>query len=163
MDNPEVRDVTEHRERIVNELRVFGANYTEFTRKLATWLDLHSRDAAALVEILYAEDMGSPLSPARLSERISLSSGATTALLDRLERAGHIFRTREDIDRRIVTLHSGPKVHGNVAEFFGPLAEHVDSMLNKYTPDQLDQFEAFLNCFNTTMKTVLEKQNLGSK
>lgn len=163
MDNPETRDVTKHRELIVNELRLFGANYAELSRRFATWLKLHSTDAVALVEIFYAEDIGSPLSPARLSERISLSSGATTALLNRLEGAGHIFRTREDADRRIVTLHSGPKVHEYTAEFFGPLADHVDAMLRNYTPDQLNQFENFLNCFNNTMREVLEKQNLEPK
>lgn len=163
MDNPETRDVTEHREQIVNELRQFGANYAELSRRFATWLDLHSTDAIALVEIFYAEDIGSPLSPARLSERISLSSGATSALLNRLERAGHIFRTREAADRRIVTLHSGPKVHEYTAEFFGPLADHVDSMLRNYSTNQLDQYVTFLNRFNTTMRTVLEKQNQETK
>ncbi|WP_194542687.1 MarR family transcriptional regulator [Paenibacillus sp. JZ16] len=158
MDNPELRDVTEHREQIVNELRRFGANYAELSHRFATSLNLHSTDAIALIEIFYAEDIGSPLSPARLSERISLSSGATTALLNRLERAGHIYRTREATDRRMVTLHSGPNVQAHTAQFFGPLANHVDSMLREYTDLQLIQYVTFLNKFNSTMRLVLDEQ-----
>ena len=88
-------------DRVLTGLRSFGADYAEFTRRFAASLGLHTTDAAALVEILYAEDRGTPLSPARLAERIGLSSGATTALLNRLETAGYMAWG-------IVTLFSHP-------------------------------------------------------
>jgi DNA-binding MarR family transcriptional regulator len=136
-------------------LRAFGANYTEFTRRFAGWLDLHSSDAAALVEILYAEDKGTPLSPARLSERVSLSSGATTALVNRLEQAGHVVRTREHTDRRIVSLRSGPNIYKPATEFFGPFSTSLDAVMSGYPPELLRQFEAFLNHLCTTMDALL--------
>lgn len=99
-----VRDsVAEQRERLMESLRIYGGHYAEFGRRFAAWLDLHSTDATAVLEIAAAEERGTPLSPARLSERISLSTGATTALLNRLEAAEHITRTREHSDRRVVT------------------------------------------------------------
>ena len=90
----------------MEELQAYGANFTELSRRFAAWQGLHSTDAAALLEISAAENRGDPLSPARLGQRISLSSGATTALLNRLEAAGHLVRTREHSDRRVVTLHT---------------------------------------------------------
>lgn len=87
------------------------------------------------MEITAAEEKGTPLSPARLGERISLTSGATTALLNRLEKAGHIVRTRENADRRVVTLHSSAHVQDLADEFFGPLAVRLDAMMRSTRPN----------------------------
>ncbi len=103
------------------------------------FLGLHSTDAAALAEILYAEDKGTPMTPARPGERISLTSGATTTLLNRLERAEHVVRTRERTDRRVVTLRSSPRIVGPAREFFAPLGDALDAMLSQYSPELLGQ------------------------
>lgn len=151
-------DVNGYRERILMGLRMFGSNYTEFTRRFATSLGVHSTDATALMEIFYAEDMGNPLSPARLSERIGLTSGATTALLNRLEEAGYVVRSREHTDRRIVTLHSGPNVRTSGYAFFQPLTDHMTAMCAEYSSEQLQAIEEFLNHVHTTMNKVLAEQ-----
>lgn len=158
MGKPESGSLEVQRDRLMDGLRAFGANYTEFTQRFATWLGLHSTDAAALAEILYAEDKGAPLSPARLSERISLSSGATTALLNRLELAGHIVRTREHTDRRIVTLRSSPHVKPRAEEFFGPYAQRMAAEMSQYTPEQLQQFEDFIGHLRETMDSLLANE-----
>jgi MarR family transcriptional regulator, organic hydroperoxide resistance regulator len=158
--SPEVgSEGVSHVVRVLDGLRAFGANYTEFTRRFAAHLGLHSTDAAALAEILYAEDLGTPLSPARLSERISLTSGATTALLNRLEKAGHIVRSREHADRRIVTIRSSPDIQKPGEEFFGPLNRRMEAMLASYPPEQIEQFEAFLDHLRSTMAEVLAEQH----
>jgi len=155
MEKPEIGNLEVQRDRLMEGLRAFGANYTEFTRRFATWLGLHSTDAAALAEILYAEDKGSPLSPARLGERITLSSGATTILLNRLELAGHIVRTREHADGRVVTLRSSPDIRPRAEEFFGPYAERMAAEMSQYAPEQLQQFEDFINHLCGTMDSLL--------
>ncbi|MGW5647014.1 MarR family winged helix-turn-helix transcriptional regulator [Saccharopolyspora sp. NPDC003752] len=137
--------------RLLDGLRSFGANYTDLTGRFATWLGLHSTDAAALVEILYAEDKGTPLSPTRLSERLALTTGATTNLLNRLEKLGHIVRTREHADRRKVTLRSSARIEEPAREFFGPFSERFNALVAQYPPDQLEQFESFLDQLCATM------------
>jgi len=159
MPEPAPGDAGAQRARLQEELRAYGADFTEVGRRFAAWLGLHSTDAAALVEILSAEERGAPLSPARLSERISLSSGATTALLNRLEDAGHIVRSREKADRRIVTLHSSAHVQLRTDEFFGPLGRRLDIMMSHYPPEVLQQFETFLADLRATIQTHLELQN----
>ena len=119
----------------MEEMRGYGATFTEFSRRFAAWLDLHYTDAVALLEISAAEERGDPLSPARLSERISLSSGATTALINRLEQAHHVVRTREHSDRRVVTLHTTEHVGELASEYFGPLAKRFDEMMAHYSPE----------------------------
>ncbi|WYB30410.1 MarR family winged helix-turn-helix transcriptional regulator [Streptomyces sp. SM1P] len=145
-------------DRVMDGLRAFGANYTEFTRRFAAWLGLHSTDAAALVEILYAEDQGAPLSPARLSERVSLSSGATAILLKRLEQAGHIVRTRESTDRRVVTLRSSPDIRPRAMAFFGPYSERMAEAMAAYPPEEIERFEQFLGTLRSTMDALLANE-----
>lgn len=132
------------RDQLTERLRAYGATYREFSRKFADWLGLHSTDAEALIEILAAEERGEALSPARLSERIGRSNPATTALLNRLEQAGHLVRTREHADRRVVTVRSSPEVQALADEFFGPLGERVDAVLARYPASELDRFNTFL-------------------
>ncbi|MEV0539297.1 MarR family winged helix-turn-helix transcriptional regulator [Nocardia salmonicida] len=148
-------DARAQHERLDEGLRAYGANYREFTRRFATWLGLHSTDAEALIEILTAEERGSTLSPARLSERISLSNSATTALLNRLEQAGHIVRSREHDDRRVITLRSTPRIHTLADEFFGPLGAKVDTVMDNYSPEELRRFEAFVTELQATMTAHL--------
>jgi DNA-binding MarR family transcriptional regulator len=139
----------------MEEMRGYGATFTEFSRRFAAWLNLHYTDAVALLEISAAEERGDPLSPTRLSERISLSSGATTALVNRLEQAHHVVRTREHSDRRVVTLHTTEHVGELASEYFGPLAKRFDDMMSHYSPEVLQQFETFVVDLRNTMELHL--------
>ncbi|GAA1456490.1 MarR family winged helix-turn-helix transcriptional regulator [Williamsia maris] len=143
------------RERLMESLQTYGADFSEFGRRFAGWLGLHSTDAEALLQIIYAEQGGAPLSPARLAERIHLTSGATTSLLNRLESAGFVSRTREHSDRRIVTLRSEQSVHDRADEFFDPLGVSIDAVMSGYPPEMLVQFEKFMGDLHATMQTRL--------
>jgi DNA-binding MarR family transcriptional regulator len=152
-------DVAIQRARVMEGLRGYGATFTEFSRRFAAWLSLHYTDAVALLEIAEAEQRGDPLSPARLGERVSLSSGATTALVNRLEQAHHVVRTREHADRRVVTLHTTEHVSDLAEEYFGPLGTRLDAMMARYPPDLLRQFETFVGDLRHTMEEHLQEQN----
>ncbi|MCE7007405.1 MarR family transcriptional regulator [Kibdelosporangium philippinense] len=133
-----------HALRILDALRGFGADYTEITRQFAAHLGLHSTDAAAIVEILYAEDNGQLLSPKELGERLGLTSGATTNLLNRLERQGHIERLRIHVDRRKVTIRMSDAIEEPAREFFGAFSSQMEELVSVYEPEELERFEGFL-------------------
>lgn len=132
------------RDRISDQLRGYSGDYFDIAHQLASWMGLHSTDALAFIHILTAEDKGTPLSPAKLGEIISLTSGATTTLVNRLENRGCVMRTREHPDGRVVTLRSVPAMHEKADAFFAPLAERVDAVFERYPPDVLALFEHFL-------------------
>ncbi|UBI40487.1 MULTISPECIES: MarR family winged helix-turn-helix transcriptional regulator [Streptomyces] len=96
-----------------------------------------------------------PLSPARLSERISLSSGATTALLNRLEKAGCVERRRETSDRRVVTLRSSPDVRPRAMRFFGPYTAGMEQVTSRYSEAQLAEFREFVTRLGDAMDSLL--------
>ncbi|WP_273734485.1 MarR family winged helix-turn-helix transcriptional regulator [Mycolicibacterium septicum] len=158
MDDPTETDVTGQHARLMEELRIYGSTFNQFSRRFATWLGLYSTDSEALLEIVHAEEQGAPLSPARLAGRIGLSSGATTTLLNRLEEAGHVVRTRESSDRRIVTLRSGRHVHERADEFFAALARQLDRTMSSYPPELLESFESLVIDLHTTMNAYLAER-----
>ncbi|MFH8410556.1 MarR family transcriptional regulator [Streptomyces sp. NPDC018019] len=148
-DEPTVQD------RLLDQLRIYGADYADLRRLFARWLDLHATDAAALIEVANCEHAGEPLTPARLSERIQLSPNATSALLNRMEQAGHILRTRERTDRRTVTLRAGEQARLLAAEFFTPVAQRLQAVINAYPPETIEQFQHFLNDLHQAMQASL--------
>ncbi|MFD8584981.1 MULTISPECIES: MarR family winged helix-turn-helix transcriptional regulator [Streptomyces] len=159
MEESTLEGAAERRELLVEALRVYGGRYAELSRSFAAHLGLYATDATALLEIIAAEERGAPISPARLGKRILLSSGATTSLLNRLERAGHIVRSREHSDRRVVTLRSSPHIQERADEFFRPLAAPMDAIVGRYPPEDLDRFRALLAEMGTAMDSHLARVN----
>jgi DNA-binding MarR family transcriptional regulator len=54
-------------------------------------------------------DEAGPLTAGRIAEGMALTTGAVTGLIDRLERAGWVQRTRHDADRRQVLIELAPE------------------------------------------------------
>ena len=159
MQNPSVADAAAQRARLLEELRIYGSIFNQFSRLFGSWLGLYSTDSEALLEIVYSEERGTALSPAHLASRIGLSSGATTLLLNRLEEAGHIVRSRESTDRRVVTLRSSPHMHARADEFFAELTLQLDNTLSPYSQELLSSFEDLLIDLRTTMSAHLDERH----
>lgn len=136
--------VSGERERLVQLLQDYADEAGRLGQVFAADQGLHRTDAAALLAVLRAERAGSALTPGRLGEEVGLSSGATTAAVDRLERLGHLHRVRDDVDRRRVTLRHDPAGAAVGRAFFGPLAARLDDALAGYTPAELDVVHRFL-------------------
>lgn len=69
-----------------------------------------------------------PLGPTDLAGRLGLSPGATTELLDRLERAGHVVRERDQADRRRVRLVPSAHARDEVLSRLGALLDALDAV-----------------------------------
>jgi DNA-binding MarR family transcriptional regulator len=92
-----------------------------------------------------------------LREELNLSSPATTALIDRLTTAGHVTRTRSDVDRRQVHLHMTEKAQAAGARLFAPLAQHISQALDRFTEDELALLKTMLE--SVTEATITAKND----
>jgi DNA-binding MarR family transcriptional regulator len=88
-------------------------------------------------------DQEGPMTAGHLAERARLSPGATTALLDRLERKGLARRTRDTEDRRRVLVEVTPQLQEQAAKLYGTPDEGADE-LAAYTDEQLELLITFL-------------------
>ncbi|MFF8946097.1 MarR family winged helix-turn-helix transcriptional regulator [Streptomyces sp. NPDC014864] len=106
---------------------------------------LHPTDVQALAAILDADE---PMTPGRLRGRLGLTSGAVTACVDRLERAGHVRRVRESPDRRVVHLHYAADARATARDYFRPLAEATEAARSRFTDEELSTVVRFLTAIN---------------
>ena len=132
------------RDDLVRLLQRHAAESDRLGQVFAEHHGLHATDWAALLAVMQADHAGRPLTPGRLGDHLGLSSGATTAVIDRLERATHVQRARDVRDRRRVTLHYAGEAARLAEAFFRPLATRMDAMLAGYTPDELAVVRRFL-------------------
>ncbi|TKV25909.1 MarR family transcriptional regulator [Arthrobacter sp. NamB2] len=99
---------------------------------------LYRTDLQALSIMVGAARAGVTVTPGLLREELNLSSPATTALIDRLDAAGHVTRRRSDVDRRQVHLEMTEKARVTGASLFAPLARHIRAVLDQYPEEQLE-------------------------
>ncbi|MGP3979351.1 MarR family winged helix-turn-helix transcriptional regulator [Streptomyces sp. 8N114] len=76
------------------------------------------------------------LSSGELAARTGLTTGATTRLIDRLERAGFARRAADPEDRRRVIVEPVPDALGRIEDVVGPARRHLAEVLAHYTPEQ---------------------------
>ncbi|TDP43057.1 MarR family protein [Nocardia ignorata] len=74
-----------------------------------------------------------------------------TTLINRLEQAGYVTRSREHTDRRVVTLRCSSQARRLADEFFHTVNAEQDAILAEYPADQLEQFETLIARLRATM------------
>lgn len=126
-------------------LRRMNGEINRLVHAFAGEQGLHPTDVQALAAILDAEE---PMTPGRLRERLGLTSGAVTACVDRLERAGHIRRVRESADRRVVHLHYAADARATARSHFRPLAKAAQGAYARFSEDELAVVARFLDALN---------------
>ncbi|MGW0749664.1 MarR family winged helix-turn-helix transcriptional regulator [Streptomyces sp. NPDC002587] len=78
------------------------------------------------------------LTSGELAAGTGLTTGATTRLIDRLERAGYVRRTADPADRRKVVVEAVAGTSAEVEAVVGPARRRIADVLAGYTPEQLD-------------------------
>ena len=84
------------------------------------------------------------LTAGRLASESGLTTGAVTAVLDRLEQAGYVRRVRDEQDRRRVLVELTPEGHALGGEIYRPLADMARAVLETYTEDHLIAIRDYL-------------------
>lgn len=139
-------------DQIVADLRRYSVLAHHVGHAFAGRHGLNATDLHALIAVFDAGRAGEPITPGRLGEQLNLSSGSVTALLDRLERAGHIRRARDTVDRRKVLLRYAEPGARLAREFFGPLGRRTDAVLDQFTEAELQVIHRFLRLMVTAMQ-----------
>jgi DNA-binding MarR family transcriptional regulator len=100
-----------------------------------------NRTDGRCVDIL---DRDGRMTAGQLAAAARLTSGAITAVLDRLEQAGLVRRVRDAADRRRVLVEVTPRLAEISAPVFGPMVEEGAGWIAKYTDEQLETIVDFL-------------------
>ncbi|MER6678173.1 MarR family winged helix-turn-helix transcriptional regulator [Streptomyces sp. NPDC000983] len=125
-------------------LRRMNGEFNRIAQEFAQAHGLHLTDVQALIAILDADPEDGPMTPGRLRRQLNLTSGAMTACVDRLERAGHVRRVRADADRRVVHLHYAAAGKLLARDYFRPLADSTELARGHFTQEELAVVVRFL-------------------
>ena len=133
--------------RLDETLRTIGARSVSMNDAVARHVGLNMTDLKCL-ELLIASG---PATAGKLAAHTGLTTGAMTAVIDRLERAGYARRRRDADDRRCVLVEALARAHQNVEPLYRRLTT-ATSQLN----EQFDEREltAVLNYLTGALDIV---------
>ncbi len=80
-----------------------------------------------------------------LTEASGLTTGAITGILDRLERAGFVKRTKDGSDRRKVLIELVPGEMAKLTRLYDGLGSSMESLAARYSITELQMIESFLS------------------
>jgi DNA-binding MarR family transcriptional regulator len=132
------------RSRLIDEVgqaaREYGTANDAVDAAAAERLGINRTDIAVL-DILDQE--GGKTTAGKLAKASHLTTGAITAVVDRLEKKGYVRRARDKEDRRRVLVELTEKARKKTMELYGPIAEAGYRNLEEYTDEQLEFIRDF--------------------
>jgi DNA-binding MarR family transcriptional regulator len=108
------------------------------------------------VQALNLLTLQGPMTPSRLAEAMAMTKGgAITAMVDRLEKAGYVRRTRDPADRRQVLVEPvlGAPLRRLMARF-DPVGRALAGVLEQYTDEQLELIFEFTERTNDAIRRL---------
>jgi DNA-binding MarR family transcriptional regulator len=111
-----------------------------FHQAVADRLGLNITDHKCLDFVL----LNGPLTAGELATMTGMTTGAITAVIDRLERAGFVRRADDPTDRRRVIVHAVPKNLGPARKLFEPFAALLEEMTARYSDAEMDRIVDFM-------------------
>lgn len=134
---------TDLKKRALMAVRDYGVNLTQFRNAMNEWAGLNATDMECL-RLLFQKGIATP---SELARHTGLTSGATTAMLDRLEKAGLIERRPNPNDRRGTLVAPAPGSAERAASWFESARKAQDELVSGYSDSELeliaDVFERF--------------------
>jgi DNA-binding MarR family transcriptional regulator len=121
---------------VVHLLREVALRLQLAVGEFARTTGLHGTDVRALVRLLDAERAGLDATPSWLAQQLGMTSQATTAVIHRLETAGHVERLRSRTDGRSTHLQVSDSAVELGWQFFGPLLNRLTATTQALDSDE---------------------------
>jgi DNA-binding MarR family transcriptional regulator len=125
---------------VISCLRDLDGELDLMDQTIADALGLNRTDAQCMDIITRA----GPVTPGALAQRIGLTAGAVTTVLDRLEAGGWIRRRRDTQDRRRILVERNDAKARRVGRLYHDLQRGTHRLAHRYSDSQLELIVEFL-------------------
>jgi DNA-binding MarR family transcriptional regulator len=138
-------------------VRKMGAQSVLTSEAVAGKFGLHKTDLESL-DLIFLK--GGVCSAGELSRATGLTSGSTTALIDRLEKAGYVRREPDSHDRRRQMVRIRPEAIEPIQAVYSPLQAEMHKLWSGYSKRDLELIADFIEQSTRLAAACLEQ--LGS-
>src|ERR1044071_9234960 len=149
---------TDLKERALSAVREYGIHLTLFRNAMSEWAGLNVTD----MECLRLVFLKGTATPSELARHTGLTSGAATAMLDRLEKAGLIKRRPNPDDRRGTLIVPAKSAAEKAAAWFESARNAQDELVSSYSESELeiisDVFERFTKLWDQEREKIRGEQ-----
>src|SRR5215469_7693556 len=127
------------KQQVIIGTREYGIGSVLFRHVVGETLGVNATDMECLGVIFFK----GVATPSELAQYTGLSSGATTAMLDRLEKSELIARRPNPNDRRSIHIVLVKETAAKLAPWFASLREAQDQIVSRYSEPELELLADF--------------------
>lgn len=143
---------TELTQQLISLFRYVSANSVMFSQVVASKVGLHSTDNECLDFLI----LNGPATAGQLSEITGLTTGAVTAMIDRLEKAGFVHREHDKADRRrIIVVPNEAKIYSEILPHTMPMGVAVEAVCAEFSEEALEIVLKFITKANNAASEVI--------
>jgi MarR family 2-MHQ and catechol resistance regulon transcriptional repressor len=148
---PAPRDWSAERERALRLWITLARCYATYARAVASKVQEYGLTTPqfGILEALY--HLG-PLSLGELADKLLVTGGNVTYVMDRLEAQDLVYRDRSPADRRIIQAKLTDKGRALIAEVFPGHGEFIESLAGYLTPEEQDTLRVLLKKLGMAIK-----------
>jgi DNA-binding MarR family transcriptional regulator len=122
---------------LLQTFRLYRAAEVAMRRRTRAAMDMGENDLLVLRYLLKAEREGRSVPPGELARYIGVSTASMTAVVDRLERSGHVRRERHSSDRRSIYVIPTRDTDEEVRATLGAMHKRMLDAVIDMTPDEM--------------------------
>jgi len=142
-DAPAPRDWPEGEERALRLWIALARCYSTFSRAVAGKVQEYGLTTPQFGILEALHHLG-PLSLGELADKLLVTGGNVTYVMDRLEEQGLVFRERSPEDRRIITAKLTAKGKALIAQVFPGHRTYIESLARHLSLEEQEEMRALL-------------------
>lgn len=121
---------------LLQSFRLYRAAEVAMRRRTRDSMSMGENDLLVLRYLLKAQQAGRSVSPGELARYLAVSTASMTAIVDRLEKSGHVRRERHASDRRSIYVVPTADSDEEVRRTLGDMHERMLDAVIDMTPEE---------------------------
>lgn len=151
----------ERGQRVMEAMRLYRAAEMAMRRRTQDSMSMGENELLVLRYLTRASGRREGVTPVDLARYLGVSTASTTALLDRLEKTGHLERRRHPTDRRKVlvqpTAHTEEEMRDTLGSMHGRMMQATRGM----TEAEAEAVMGFLHRMRCAVDSVCDQPGAG--
>ncbi|MCR2813833.1 MarR family transcriptional regulator [Microbacterium sp. zg.Y1090] len=136
---------------VLQAFRLYRAAELAMRRRTREAMAMGENELLVLRYLLKAQGEGRMVSPSELARYLAVSTASTTAIIDRLEKSGHIVRRPHPTDRRSIHVIATDKSDQEVRDTLGAMHARMMAAVQDMTPEDS---RVVIDCLNRLQDAV---------